>query len=82
MITGGNKGIGLEFATQLGHKGFNLLIVDLFEKHNKQAVENLNKIFNGKIKIDSVAGDINAIDYQKATAGKDISILLNNAGIA
>eukprot|EP01022_Parablepharisma_sp_SALTPOND_P013118 TRINITY_DN172_c0_g1_i4.p2 TRINITY_DN172_c0_g1~~TRINITY_DN172_c0_g1_i4.p2 ORF type:complete len:352 (-),score=57.75 TRINITY_DN172_c0_g1_i4:167-1222(-) len=82
-ITGGSKGIGLEFGKQLGQKGFNILIIDKSEKANKKAVEELSKVCKGGVKVDSIAADITSSPELDTLLPKyDLSILINNAGIA
>ena len=81
LITGGNKGIGYEFAKQLGNKGFNIMILDKDHKEAQKTTEQLSKILN--VKVTSISEDISNIkDLSKSISEYDVSILVNNAGIA
>jgi len=85
FITGGNRGLGLETARQLGKLGITVVIGSRDLANGKQAVE--------KLKADGVAAEAvkfditNAADYQDIYKYFDrkygkLDILVNNAGIA
>jgi NAD(P)-dependent dehydrogenase (short-subunit alcohol dehydrogenase family) len=80
LITGANKGIGLEIARELGRNGCEILLGVRDEGRGAQAAENLKK--------DGLAANIVKIDLNdsgtlRAAAGQagTLDILVNNAGI-
>jgi len=81
LVTGANKGIGLEIARELGVNGYEILLGTRDENRGGQAVENLKKegVKAGFVKI-----DLNDFSTLRAAAGKVgiIDVLVNNAGIA
>jgi len=78
LITGGSRGIGFEFAKQLGTKGFNIIILDKEHKQTQQAVNKLSEILKGRVKVNYLNSDIiESLNLEQY----DISILINNAGI-
>jgi NAD(P)-dependent dehydrogenase (short-subunit alcohol dehydrogenase family) len=86
LITGANKGIGLEIARQLGVQGITVLIGARDEKRGQEAAEKLHSEHN----IDAHAVQLDVTDNGSIeTAAKHIEnefgkldILVNNAGIA
>jgi NAD(P)-dependent dehydrogenase (short-subunit alcohol dehydrogenase family) len=85
FITGGNKGLGLETARQLGKQGIKVVIGARDLAKGKEAVE--------KLKADGVNADVVRFDITKAADYKEIyqyfeknygrlDILINNAGIS
>ncbi|HEX4310655.1 MAG TPA: SDR family oxidoreductase [Acidobacteriaceae bacterium] len=85
FITGGNKGLGLETARQLGKQGIKVVIGARDLAKGKEAVENL--------KADGVNADVVRFDITKAADYKEVyqyfdkncgrlDILVNNAGIS
>ncbi|GAX41609.1 short-chain dehydrogenase/reductase SDR [Tolypothrix sp. NIES-4075] len=86
LITGANKGIGLEIARQLGVQGITVLIGARDEKRGQEAAEKLHSEHN----IDAHAVQLDVTDHSTIEAaakhiesefGK-LDILVNNAGIA
>ncbi|MBW4607620.1 MAG: SDR family oxidoreductase [Hassallia sp. WJT32-NPBG1] len=86
LITGANKGIGLEIARQLGVQGITVLIGARDEKRGQEAADKLNAEHN----IDARAVQLDVTDNSTIEAaakhiesefGK-LDILVNNAGIA
>jgi len=84
LITGANKGIGLETARQLGKEGITVLVGARDEKKSNGATEELRKegIDAYGLVIDVDNGD----SIQKAVASVDhehgrLDILINNAGV-
>ncbi|MCL2102439.1 MAG: SDR family NAD(P)-dependent oxidoreductase [Syntrophorhabdaceae bacterium] len=80
MVTGANKGIGLEIARELGKNGYEIMVGARDESRGALAVEKLKK--------DDIAAsfiEINLNDFStlQAAAGKvgTLDILVNNAGI-
>ena len=80
LVTGANKGIGLEIARELGKNGYEILLGARDESRGAQAVENLKK---DGIAANFVKIDLDDFDTLHAAAGKVgiIDILINNAGI-
>ncbi|HCF27164.1 MAG TPA: short-chain dehydrogenase [Cyanobacteria bacterium UBA11049] len=85
LITGANKGIGLEIARQLGTQGITVLIGARDEKRGSEAAEKLQA---ENIDVRAVQLDVTnqesidaAAKYIESEFGK-LDILVNNAGIA
>ena len=84
LITGANKGIGLETARQLGQQGITVLVGARDEKKAKGAAEELRK---EGIDAHGVVIDVESSDsIQKAAASVErehgrLDILINNAGV-
>ena len=84
VITGGNRGIGLETVKGLIKREAEVIIL----ARNKEVTENVIKNLNGKshyVKLD--LGDISTINQtasalEKILKGRPIDIFINNAGIA
>ena len=85
FITGGNKGLGLETARQLGKLGIKVVIGSRDLANGKAAVE--------KLKADGVNAEVVGFDITKAADYKEVykyleqkygrlDILINNAGIS
>jgi NAD(P)-dependent dehydrogenase (short-subunit alcohol dehydrogenase family) len=85
FITGGNRGIGLETAKQLGKQGIFVVIGSRDEVKGKTAADSLKK---DGIDVDSIKFDVgNSADYKAAYDYFDqkfgkLDILINNAGVA
>lgn len=84
LVTGAAGGIGYEFCKLLGHRGFDLVMVDLNEEGLKDAKSTLDQILNVKIRTltqdlseenaaDKIFEFINSNDIK-------IDLLFNNAG--
>jgi NAD(P)-dependent dehydrogenase (short-subunit alcohol dehydrogenase family) len=84
LITGANKGIGLETARQLGQQGIAVLIGARDEAKGNQAAEELRK---AELDARGIVIDVNNSDsIQKAAARIErdygrLDILVNNAGV-
>src|SRR4030088_845358 len=84
LITGANKGIGLETARQLGNEGITVLVGSRDEKKAKEAAEELRK---EGIDAHGVFIDVDSSDsIKKAAASVEhehgrLDILINNAGV-
>ena len=80
LVTGANKGIGLEIARELGRRGYEILLGARDEKRGNDAVSGLTAqdITASFIKI-----DLNDFDSLRAAAKtvRNLDILVNNAGI-
>ncbi len=83
LVTGGASGIGLEFARQLGQKGFNVLIMGRNAGENERAVKFLSGAVEKGCRIVSLTEDISkASELDRKLLDYDVSILVNNAGVA
>jgi len=85
FITGGNKGLGLETARQLGKLGIHVVIGARDPEKGRQALE--------KLKADGVNADVVRFDITQAADYKEVyrfldqkygklDILINNAGVS
>ena len=88
MVTGAAGGIGTEFCKQLGQKGFNIVLVgrnkENLLKVEKELQDSLVKV-KTKIVIADFAESMDPKFYQdiyNQLVDLDISILVNNAGVA
>uniref|UniRef100_A0A5B7BQA1 Short-chain dehydrogenase/reductase n=1 Tax=Davidia involucrata TaxID=16924 RepID=A0A5B7BQA1_DAVIN len=86
VVTGGNKGIGLEISRQLASNGVVVVLTARDEKRGLEAVKNLqasgfsNVIFHQLDVIDP-ASIASLADFIKTQFGK-LDILVNNAGVS
>ena len=80
LVTGANKGIGLEIARELGNNGYEILLGARDESRGMQAAENIKKdgIIASFIKID--LHDYSTFRTAADTVGI-LDILVNNAGV-
>jgi NAD(P)-dependent dehydrogenase (short-subunit alcohol dehydrogenase family) len=84
LITGANRGIGLETARQLAARGWRVLIAARNEGSGRQAAE---AITNGGGKADFLPLDVSSSDSIRAAASQfaaiagHLDVLVNNAGI-
>src|SRR5689334_3451828 len=85
LITGANKGIGLEIARQLGVQGITVLLGVRDENRGREAAEKLqaDRIDARAVQLDVTQQDTidAAANYIENEFGK-LDILVNNAGIA
>jgi NAD(P)-dependent dehydrogenase (short-subunit alcohol dehydrogenase family) len=85
LISGANKGIGLETARQLGKQGFTVLLGARDLAKGEKAVEELKKegIDARAVKLDVVnAADVKAVAEKIEKEFGVLDVLVNNAGIA
>lgn len=75
LITGANKGIGLEFVRQLKEKGYYIIGCC----RNPAEADNLNELANEVIKLD-VTDDNDITSMVKTLNNRPIDLLINNAG--
>jgi NAD(P)-dependent dehydrogenase (short-subunit alcohol dehydrogenase family) len=84
LVTGANRGIGLETARQLGAKGIKVLIGARSEEKGLEAESTLRSegldVEFVKLDVDDPATHTSAAKYIEATYGR-LDILINNAGI-
>ncbi|WDL96451.1 SDR family oxidoreductase [Alicyclobacillus sp. ALC3] len=85
LITGGNKGIGLETGRQLGHLGFTILLGSRDETRGQEAAAALNaeNIIAQAITLDvtdpdTIQSAVQQIDDQYGL----LDVLINNAGVS
>jgi NAD(P)-dependent dehydrogenase (short-subunit alcohol dehydrogenase family) len=85
LVTGANKGIGLETVRQLAEKGITVLLGARDEKRGTEAVEQLKKegldVQFLQIDVNDTASQDNAAKFIADKFGK-LDILVNNAGVA
>ena len=86
LVTGGNKGIGLEICRQLASKGIVVILGARDEKRGLEAVESLKDsglsdyvVFH-QLNVVDAASIAAAVQFLTTTYGK-LDILVNNAGI-
>ncbi|KAL1549890.1 (+)-neomenthol dehydrogenase [Salvia divinorum] len=86
LVTGGNKGIGLEICRQLASKGIVVILGARDEKRGLEAVESLKEsglsgyvVFHQLNVVDAASIAV-AVQFLTTTYGK-LDILVNNAGI-
>ena len=81
LVTGANKGIGLEIAQELGTNGYEILLGARDENRGRQAVEKLKK---DGVAVSFVKIDLNDFATLHAAANQVgiLDVLVNNAGIA
>jgi short-subunit dehydrogenase len=82
LITGGNSGIGLEFARQAAADGRNLILV----AHNTATLEAAEAELNQKVKVHTIPHDLSkpgaaeTVHDRVRTLGAEVDCLINNAG--
>jgi len=84
VVTGANRGIGLEICRQLAKKGIKVILTARNEEKGKEAVEKLQKegldIVFHQLDVTDEKSVQQAANYVKENFGK-LNILINNAGI-
>lgn len=83
VITGASSGIGAEFARQLAHAGYDLLLVARREERLKRLATELAS--RSGIEVDVLAADLSTKDGIEQVAARieqidDLVLLINNAG--
>lgn len=88
LITGGANGIGFEYAIQLAETGFNIIIVDLDSDGLEKAKGKILEKFSS-VKVETITCNLCELTSEESfkeflakVDHLDISILVNNAGVA
>ena len=76
LVTGSNRGIGLEFCKQLNNKGINVIATC------RNSSEDLDKLGVEVIEEIDVSSEKSIIKLKNCLQGRTIDCLVNNAGIA
>lgn len=84
LVTGSSSGMGLEYVRQLADKGYNIIIVALFQNETDVVKEEI-KNKHPELDVISIGMDLSAIDsatilYEKVKE-YPIEVLINNAGV-
>ena len=83
LITGGNSGIGAEFAEQLAKKGLNIVIVARREELLNKKASDLRKMYNVEVK--TIKADLSKIEeiekVVKTCELLDVGLIIPNAGM-
>ncbi len=84
LITGANKGIGLEIARQLGTQGITVVVGSRDPKKGQDAVDTLKAegidAYTLKLEVTDAADHAAALPYFQDTFGR-LDVLVNNAGV-
>lgn len=86
VVTGGSRGIGRAICNELARKGANVIVV--YHEHHVAAAETLAQLEQLEIEADSICVDVadrecvQAVLGALAAEGRQVSILVNCAGIA
>ncbi|XP_066322185.1 salutaridine reductase-like [Miscanthus floridulus] len=86
VVTGGNRGIGLEICKQLAFKGVTVILTAGDEKRGVEAVKNLaaqglSNILFHQLEVGDLSSAAHLADFIREKFGK-LDILVNNAAIA
>ncbi|KAJ0967094.1 hypothetical protein J5N97_024011 [Dioscorea zingiberensis] len=86
VVTGANKGIGLEIVKQLASNGVMVLLTARDEKRGNEAVENLIKsgvsdVLFHQLDVSDPASVASLAEFIKSTKFGKLDILINNAGV-
>ena len=84
LVTGGNRGIGLEICRQLVQENIFVILTARSESKGKEACKSLkeseSKIIFHQLEMTDVNSIINIVEFVKSKFGR-LDILINNAGI-
>lgn len=88
LVTGGSSGMGLEYVKQLAQKGYNVIIVALFQNETDQVAQEMQRQFP-KQKFISIGIDLSKTDSAKNIETRlniidptiEVEVLINNAGV-
>jgi all-trans-retinol dehydrogenase (NAD+) len=81
LVTGGARGMGKLWAEHFLRDGASVVIWDLDAKLLKNTVDELNKLYPGRIKGKAVNISDRAAVYRNAKLAGKVDILVNNAGV-
>ena len=91
VVTGAGSGMGFEFSRQLALKGYNLLLLSLYEhelENTKTAIQlELKQLCKPPVRIETLAVDFSRVDiYDQVgrflgASTNDIFVLVNNVGV-
>lgn len=86
IVTGSTDGIGLEYAKQLGAKGYKLLLISRSQEKLEQVKKEILDSVSNCSTIDILAFDFTSTDYKpletKLGSLSRIDVLVNNVGIS
>ena len=81
LVTGAARGLGAEFARQIGNKGLNLVLVDIRAEEMKQVAEEVRQ--STAVQVKTVITDLYRREFIEAvrgeTEGVEIGLLVSNA---
>ena len=88
LVTGGSSGMALEYVKQLAQKGYNVIIVALFQNETDQVAQEMQRQFP-KQKFISIGIDLSKTDSAKNIETRlniidptiEVEVLINNAGV-
>ncbi len=88
LVTGGSSGMGLEYVKILSEKGYNIIIVALFQEETDAVAKQMSAL-HPDLDYISIGIDLSAVDAPKRVYEKikelrpeaEIDILINNAGL-
>lgn len=82
VVTGANRGIGLEFVRQLSARGDELIAAARHPKDSPELVQ-LEKDHGGRVKLAAldVTSDDSVQRFTRELGGQPIDVLINNAGV-
>jgi hypothetical protein len=81
LVTGAARGLGAEFARQIGAEGIHLVLVDIRAEEMKQVAEEVRRTTGVQVK--TVVTDLYYLEFletvQRETEGVEIGLLVSNA---
>lgn len=81
LVTGANRGLGLEFTKQYAEDGWTVIAAT----RDPKKAEELNALASGRKNIEVVALDVSSdasvAEFKKSIGDRPIDILINNAGV-
>ncbi|HJB43939.1 MAG TPA: SDR family NAD(P)-dependent oxidoreductase [Candidatus Coprenecus merdipullorum] len=88
LVTGGSSGMGLEYVKLLAQKGYNVIVVALFQEETDGVVRRMEEL-HPELDFLSIGIDLSAPDAPKRVCdivsrqrpGAEVEVLINNAGL-
>jgi short-subunit dehydrogenase len=84
LVTGASSGLGIDFARELAKRGANLILVARREDRLRNVADELIGAYNVEVEVVSVdlgvRGAADRLYLELAAAGREVDILINNAG--